>query len=311
MAIRRRAAAALLLTSGFGASCANDAPDEARAPTTPTTRVRPTTTLPDLSESFGLAASIRQYREDEVAGVIQVQLVRAPGGDSTDLLTVRSVQLAWPGFTPVAATARTVALAPGQRVDVPTPRGGAVCDGATPSFSQGAVLLEIDEPTGTRTVTAPLLADAQTALDNVHTKACAQQRVDQSVGVSFAPEWRRTDRGGVPTASGALVVTRRAGGGAIVVRGLDGSVLLVVDAATHLPASMGADETTLEVPVDVRASGRCDGHALGDSKKTYAFQVQLNVDGDLAVDTEVTVPEAERGVLSGVIADTCDAARGR
>lgn len=316
MAIRTRWAAALLATA-LVAACTRqgDAPPPAGRPTNPVRqRTASTTTLPDLSDTHGLAASIRQYREDEAVGAIQVQLVRASGAPGSDVTVVRSVQLDWPGFAAVEPTVRTVSLSPGRRIDVPTPLGAAVCDGrGTPPFSDGSAILEVDLPRGARTVRAPLLADAQRALDNVHSKACVRQALDRAVALDYDAAWARSDRGATPAAVGTLVVDRRATDAPIRVVGVDGSVLLVVTPLEPLGpgrATLPAGEDSMRVGVRVVASGRCDGHALGDSKKTYVFDVQVAVGDDAPVGAEVTVPETERDVLASVIADTCASVRG-
>lgn len=308
----------LLTACLLAGACANDpahpdggtvgAPTSTAAPER-TTRPVPTTTLPDLAASFGLAASIRQFREDEVVGVLQIELVRSR--EVTELLTVRSVRLAWPGLAPVAPTERMVVVAPGQRVDVPTPLAEATGCGAgdVPSYAGGHVEAVVDGPGDVPvTVEAPLLADAQTAFDNVWGTACRKQRVDRLVGLEFDPAWVRSDDAQGPAATGTLVVTRRAASGFVEIEGVDGSVLLVTDPIRGRLRSMERGTSELRVPVTVRASGRCDGHALGDSKKTYDFQVQF-VDVDLVWAAEVTVAPADRAVLASVIADTCAAAR--
>lgn len=325
----RRGLVLVAVAAGLLAGCTDDRgrSEESPAPTGAerTTIPNPTTTLPDLAGSSGLAASIRQFREDEVAGVIQVELVRersrtpsadaSPGTDPTaDLVTVTSVQLVWPGFEVVPPTRRDVKLAPGQRVDVPTPLGAAVCTtGATPSFSLGTVVTVVTGEGGVGTsVNAPLLADAQTALDNVWTKACVQQRLLDRVGVRLGP-WARSDPGGVPTATGTVLVERRDTTEPIAVTGVDGSVLLFVDPASpgELSRPLAPGGARLEIGVVATGAGRCDGHALSDSKKTYVFQVLVEIGDDDPVGIDVAVPEPDRPLLNQVIVDTCSSDRRR
>lgn len=307
-------AAVVAASINLGCTTAGQRADPAPSPSTNAVRTTvaiPTTTLGDLTESNGLAASIRQFREDEAVDVIQVELVRelAPDSAPTDLITVASVRLDWPGFSAVPPTERDVQLAPGQRVDIPTPLGAVVCRGeTTPQFSLGRVEVSLPEDDGhVRSVQAPLLADAQAALDNVWTKGCVRQRLLEQVGLEWSP-WERSDPNAAPTATGELVVTRRDTPEPISITGVDGSVLLFVSPTVPLgerPATMRPDEPTLTVPVRATGSGRCDGHALGDSKKTYEFQVLVVVGSDDPVGVNVSVPLAERPVLTRVITDTC------
>ena len=299
-------AIAALASIGLVAGCGDDRPTSTGSPTTfvdRAPRTRPTTTLPDLTASDGLAASIRQFREDEAAGVIQIEMVREPGGEG--LVAVTSVRLDWPGFEAVPPTVRPVQVAPGQRVDLPTPLGAVTCATAdTPSFSLGAVEVTVDPGDGTaRTVRAPLLADAQTALDNVWRKACVRQRLLDRVGLEYSA-WARSDPDGVPSAAGSLVVTRRDTSEALSVTGVDGSVLLFVN-WTAPPPTLPSDERQIEVPIVVTGAGRCDGHALSDSKKTYVFQVQVRVGDEEPVGVDLPVPDADRPILNQIIVDTC------
>lgn len=312
MARRSLAPLAIATTLLFG--CANDSarrPSPDAAPTTTVVRTTipiPTITLPDLTASNGLAASIRQFREDEIAGVVQAELVREPGG--AGLVAVTSVQIEWPGFASVAPTERSVQVAPGQRVDLPTPLGSVVCaTEVTPSFSTGSVIVTTDPGDGTTlTVRAPLLADAQPALDNVWTKGCTRQRLLDRVGLAYDTPWLRSDPGGVPSATADLLITRRDTTEPISVTGVDGSVLLFVNPAAPLPnpgSTVAADATAATTPIVVTGAGRCDGHALSDSKKTYVFQVLVQVGDDAPVGIDLPVPDADRPLLNQVIVDTC------
>lgn len=300
---------AALLVALVAAGCANDrVPERGVAPPAEepvrTTRPWPTTTLPHLDGSLGLAASVRQFRENEATGVLQIQLVGGP--DVAGVLSVDSVRLEWPGFAPVAATAGPVLVVARQRVDVPTPLGAAVCDGpGTPPAGDGVVVATVRPEGGAPVeVRAPLLDEAQVTLDRVHGKACVRQAVDRAVGLEYAPDWSRSDPDGLPTATGTLVVTRRSAREPIAVTGLDGSVLLNVSAGAPLPAEVDGSGV-LRLPIEVVASGRCDGHALGESKQTYTFQVLVRIGDDDPVGADVVIPTDRRGVLAAMISDTC------
>jgi hypothetical protein len=303
------AAVALVLVG-----CANDPAREDTGPPSTTSVVRttipiPTTTLPDLTASSGLAASIRQFREDEAVDVIQIELVR--DADDGPLQQVTAMRLHWPGLTDVDPTQRSVVVAPGQRVDVPTALGAVVCTSTTaPSASTGTVDLRLADG---RFVTAPLLADAQVALDNVWNKGCTRQRLLDAVGLGYS-EWQRSDPDGVPTATADLVITRRATTEPVLVTGVDGSVLLFVNPATPLPnpaSTLDPDVDSAAVPIVVTGAGRCDGHALSDSKKTYIFQILVQVGDAEPVGIDLPVEQADRPLLNQVIVDTCGADHGR
>ena len=71
------------------------------------------------------------------------------------------------------------------------------------------------------------------------------------------------------------------------------------------PPTLPTDDRQLEVPIVVTGAGRCDGHALSDSKKTYVFQVQVQVGDEEPVGVDLPIPDADRPLLNEIIVDTC------
>jgi hypothetical protein len=84
-------------------------------------------------------------------------------------------------------------------------------------------------------------------------------------------------------------------------------VLLTLDAtppaATHL-LTMPASAKTGELSIDVGSTLRCDGHSLGESKKTYVFDVGLDL-GDGRVDLTLQPPDDVKKQMYDVIKKAC------
>jgi hypothetical protein len=102
----------------------------------------------------------------------------------------------------------------------------------------------------------------------LYARSCRAQAIEAAVGLTLAPTWTPTRRAdGTPGLAGTLVVAPRVIGEPVRVVGLEGSVLMAFEPRTALPAPVAGDR--LALPVVVGGSGRCDGHALGEAKKTY------------------------------------------
>lgn len=249
-----------------------------------------------------LTARIQQYREDEVASVMQVGI----SNSGVQPVLVEDVEVGWPGFAVPAVAQPRYRIVPGAAVDLPVPVPAADCAAWTarqPSTppEPAVVTLTVE---GGRTVAAPVTDTA--ALDRIYQRACRQQYLAEQVDLTFDPEWIRQGEGDQARLLGALRLHRRAATGPVTVAAVDGSVLL----ALSLPGQAAAPElqpnqTDLSVPVEVRSTLRCDGHALGESKQTFAFDVSLSVDGAAPQPFRVSPDEAGRDAMREVLDAAC------
>ena len=260
----RVAAAAVIVVAGSLAACSTGADGASTAASAASPSVGPTE----------LRGTLAQNREDEVRGVAVVRLTASEPG------TVTSLHLQWPGLAPATATSPDYPLVPGVPVDLPVAYGPALCGRST----EGAPLADPPPPTaapsaqvvlagsGTRVV----VLDDSSSLDLVqrlYARSCRAQAIAAAVDVALAPTWTPTRRAdGSPGLAGTLVVAPRAVGEAVQVVGLEGSVLMAFETRVPLPADVRG---RLALPVVVGTSGRCDGHALGEAKKTYELTVLL------------------------------------
>jgi hypothetical protein len=138
---------------------------------------------------------------------------------------------------------------------------------------------------------------------------CVRQRILDQVDVAFGPDWTPTTVDGAPVLRGAVVLTRGTSTSPVTLVDLDGSVLLTLDGAPPNKDPLGVlqpSQQTLAVGVDVGATMRCTGHVLGESKKTYVFDVGLDLgDGNGRVDITLVPPEDVKPQMYDVIKRAC------
>ncbi|RJK96302.1 hypothetical protein [Vallicoccus soli] len=232
-----------------------------------------------------LALRLLQYRRDEAASRVEVS---ATARADVDLLSVR---LDAAGFDGEGAR-EGQALAAGTTVDLPVAHGDPVCGAPDPALA--AVEVRWRDAAGEhRAVVEP--ADPDGVLQRVHDRLCGQQRVGRAVAVSLA-----ADRAG----EGVLRLERRAGDGPVSLVSVAGSVLYSLAPGGPLPA-LDPGEAAAEVPVRV-VVGRCDPHAVAESKRSSVFSAWVAVPGSPeGVYTTFSPDAASRVALDGLRARTC------
>jgi len=245
-----------------------------------------------------LVGTLQQYREDEVTHTLKVVLKN----DGTSTTRISAFRVVWPGLSGTDEATVDYDIPPGATVALKVPYGDAVC--ASAARPTDAVVAEIRTPDAQ--ITLPLTA-SDLLLDRLWDQDCARQRLLDAVDVRFGDTWTPATQGGAPVLRGTLELTRGSSTGPIDVLDLDGSVLLTLDAAP--PASdplltMPADAATSSLSIDVGSTLRCDGHSLGESKKTYVFDVGLDL-GDGRVDLTLMPPDDVKPQMYAVIEKAC------
>ena len=88
---------------------------------------------------------------------------------------------------------------------------------------------------------------------------------------------------------------------------LNGSVLLrLVDLSPSTPvAVLEAGQDALTVPILIEQSGRCEAHALAESKKTYLIVLDVGIGDEPPIGDEVAFDTTSRVVLGKMINDSC------
>lgn len=261
------------------------------------------TTLP------GLTAILEQYREDEILNLLQVKATnRSPS--SVDVLDLR---LDWAGVTGNDPLARGVLVSPGQRVDIPINAGRAVCSDppgadeqppAAPAAAVGHVSIDGGPP---EVISIPI-TDSGKILPKIFPLSCRDQRVQWAAKVTFGTTWTRTTTSdGAPAVSGTVEMRRNHSTEPITLVRLNGSVLLrLVDLSPSTPAAvLEAGQDSLTVPILIEQSGRCEAHALAESKKTYLIVLDVGIGDEPPIGDEVAFDMPSRVVLGKMINDSC------
>ena len=240
-----------------------------------------------------LGASIRQFREDEVAGVVQIEL---HGG--TAAIDVRSVELEWTGVNAAVPVDHPLPLTPGRIVDIAVPWSGSTCRG-----ERDSAIVRVRAVDGA-TFEAAVDREGVAVLGRIAAADCAARRLAEQVHLELAGPWVEPANGGSGNRLvGTLQVTRGASALRLAVESVDGSVLLTTDLRSTVVLDPG--EAAGSAPLAVTPSGRCDGHALGESKQTFRFQAQVRIGGGAPVGVDLTVPDADRPALFAAIRRAC------
>jgi hypothetical protein len=254
-----------------------------------------------------LTALLAQNREDEVKGLAVVRLTNH--GDAT--LQVSSVSLAWPGLAPAEPTTPDYPLAPGVPTDLPVALGAATCATNAAGAPDPGTTPPADPPTAKVTVGGTVKvvvmddADSRALAARLLARSCQQQAAADAVDVQFGPTWHPTRVDGTPAQAGSLVIRRKASTARITVTALEGSVLLDFAPTSPgvLPKWLAPSTKAAVVPVTLKTSGRCDGHGLGESKKTYILTVLVDLgDGTPQPITVSPAPDDRPAIWATILA---------
>ena len=132
-----------------------------------------------------LGASIRQFREDEAAGVVQIEL---RGGTGT--IDVASVELDWTGVNAAAPVDHPLPLTPGRIVDIAVPWPGATCRG-----ERDPAIVRV-RAVGGATFEVGVDREGAAVLDRVAAAECAARRLAEQVHLELAGPWVEPANGG-------------------------------------------------------------------------------------------------------------------
>ncbi|MGY1795719.1 hypothetical protein ACI796_17260 [Geodermatophilus sp. SYSU D00525] len=282
----RRTAAVLAVLLCAACGSARPSAAEPASPVPPSSTPAPGPAVPPVP---GIEAEAVELRTDAaVGGQVQVRVTDT----GAEPFTVTAVAIDSPGFAPLPDRALTAAYAPGRTIDLPTPYGEVVCDRAA---EPAAARLTVARPDGrTETLRVPLAAEV---LGRIHDERCAVRAVLAVAGVAVSGLASDGD-----AVTGTLVLTRAGDDDRpVTVTRLEGNVLY--DVAADLPRTLEAGEPTLEVPVGFTMA-RCDPHALAEVKQPYLFVLGLQM-GDDEVPADLPMDQAQRDVLSGLVATAC------
>jgi len=216
-------------------------------------------------------------------------------------ITVTQVELRAPQFTPTPPVTKDALIAPGRRVDLQVALGAVDCE--VQADAPARAVLRVRDEDGT--IVTGRFGLPTEALGRIHDTECAHARVTKAVGLTFADSWQRTPSG----IQADLQISRRSSREPISIIDVAGSVIFTMqpfgvegEPLVTLDRSMSGATLPLEL-----IASRCDPHAVIESKKTYQFNlwVQLGAADEQAV-TVTPQPEL-RAALERLI-DECMAA---
>lgn len=216
-----------------------------------------------------LAVSVSQPRQDEGTRTLRAAITNAGPGT----VTVTSATLDWPGFEPRAAAVDAEPLAPGDIVGFSLQHGEPRCPADHEAAPAVAAVVDGTE------LSLPIEDDDAAVVRRLHTRACAQHRLDRTAGVELDLGDRIVTHRGEEYLPGHVVVRRRPGTTTTVaVVELTGSVLLrLATARVPLPVTVGPSVAVARIPVRVTSTRRCDAHALSNSSQTFLFGVHVRL----------------------------------
>ncbi len=251
-----------------------------------------------------LSGELTRYRRDEALRRLQVKLGQAEGEPAVQVVSLR---LSLPGYEDGPESDLDSTSRPGSVVDLPVQLGDPVCPRAGGPTTEDAV------PSGTAVAVATVRGSdgpveveiAVTDPDGVGpqtwSRECSSLAALAAAPLELGPTWARGGAAGALTASGELVVGPVAAGRSVSVVEVVGTTLFSATAA--LPVDLVAGQT-LSLPLVV-APARCDPHAVGESKRGYAFGVRVVVDGGDPVLVTVEPTEAARVQMEEVLLEQC------
>ena len=257
----------------------------------------------------GLTATLEQYREDEIQGLISVQTTNR----STSTMQFVDLRLAWAGLSDEEPYVRATQLGPGVTFDIRVHQGDAVCGspptvaGAPPPGAPVA-LGHVSVDGGPPELVAIPIEDRRSVLPRVYRTSCQAQRLAWAADLRFGDAWTpTTNAAGQPAVSGTIEVRRNQSDEAIVVTRIDGSVLLRINpvAPSDPVAVLAPDEQAATIPIAIEQSGNCSAHALAESKKTFFIPVGVAIGDEAPAADVITFDPPAKDLLTRLINESC------
>ncbi len=224
-----------------------------------------------------LSAELVQLRRDEVLQRVEVGITN----HAKVPVEIQTIDLRVPGYSGGGPQAKDEPLPPGQAVNLPTPYGEVTCpDTGDVQVGEPTVVVQVRRVSDPTSYTVELTpTDPRNLVRGIATSTCLTQRLTRAVALSFGP-WRRSGSGDATVLHGILHARLTADTPYDVTQ-LAGTVifdLLPGDPSASPLAHLTPAARRADIPVRLRQS-RCDGHAVGEVKKPYAFLVWLGPPG--------------------------------
>lgn len=215
--------------------------------------------------------------------------------DGDGPIAIDGLQLQLPWFEVVDAQARHSELQPGRTVAIPIDFGDSRCPPA--DDVDGAVVLTIAGEDQRVPVVEP--SDALAVLND---RQCTERQVRDAFAITWGDDLTPAGEVAVRT---TLDVDRLQPDHTLDIRLVRSSVVfnLAEVGGGHPTVAVGADDDHASVDV-VFDAARCDSHALTESKKTFIFVAELQLDDGPVIPLELPAEGPLRERLEGFLA-TC------
>ncbi len=264
----------VLLLSGCNGGASNPGPEGASSPSggadaSETSRVH-----------VRLTATVVQQRLDVGTTRIGLEVTT----DRRTRVHVDGVKLLTDAFEERSITPKDTDFEPERTIDLTVDYGRPVCEpGTTPDDAQVLVRYQVPEGDGdAATQTLPVQKLGLSLLRDLHTAACAEQRLDEAATVTYRTPFHRQVVDGELSLVGDLALERPTTGGSgerVVVDSVFGSVLFEFLAVrSGVPAGiLERDRSSAAVPVIIRGNNRCSPHERSASQQTFVFTAAVRV----------------------------------
>lgn len=212
--------------------------------------------------------------------------------DGDEPVAVDALQLDVPWFETVPPQERHSTLAPGQTVAIPIDFGDSLCP---PAGTDGTVVLTI----GGEEQQIPAFEPSD-ALATLNERQCTEQEVRDAFAIGWGDELTPAGEVAVRT---TLEVERLQPDHTLDIHLVRSSVVfnLAEVGGGHPSVTVGVDEDRASVDV-VFDAARCDSHALTESKKTFIFVAELQLDDGPVIPLELPAEGPLRDRLESFLA---------
>ena len=226
---------------------------------------------------------------------LQHRLKLTVRNDGAEPVEIEALQLDLPWFEQVGPQERHSTLAPGRSVAIPIDFGGARCPPG--DDADGTVVLTVAGEAHRIPVVEP-----SDALATLNERQCTEEEVRDAFAIAWGDELTPAGEVGVRT---TLDVERLLPDHSLDVHLVRSSVVfnLAEVGGGHPSVVVGANEDRASVDV-VFDAARCDSHALTESKKTFVFVAELQLDYGPVIPIELPADGPLRERLEGFLA-TC------
>jgi hypothetical protein len=250
------------------------------------------------------SATVFQYRSDIPEGLLQLKIVNVG-----PQLNVLSARLDWAGLDSGPST-KPVVIGTGQRIDLTAPLGTAECDidglnvAPSPPTDDAVVILQLTDGSS---ATVPV-TDPKDDLVDLHRALCSDEMIRTQITMRF--ENIRVEMiDGRPLSVGDLTLERGAVTGPVRIASTGHTIPFTLNFPSMSEGPiLELAEGELSASRSVHfTEGRCDAHAVAETKQPFRFVMQVDLGDGVARGFAVEPDPAEHPGMLATQASGCEA----